>query len=146
MVVSRKKNMNIQCKINEPISSEQFVGLLKKSTLGERRPIDNSACMKGVVKNSNLIITAWDGAKLIGVARSVTDYHYACYLSDLAVDKEYQRSGVGKQLLALTQEQLYKECKLILIAAPDANSYYEYLGFSNNPRCWVLDREQSIIS
>ncbi len=138
--------MNIEYKINEPISSEQFVGLLKKSSLSERRPIDNPVCMEGVVKNSNLFVSAWYGTELIGVARSVTDFHYACYLSDLAVGKEYRKSGVGKRLLALTQEQLNEECKLILVAAPDANSYYEHLGFSNNPRCWVLNREKSIIS
>lgn len=102
--------------------------------------------MEGVVKNSNLVVSAWYGDELIGIARSVTDFHYACYLSDLAVDQKYQKSGVGKRLLALTQEQLNEECKLILVAAPDANSYYEHLGFENNPRCWILGREQKIIS
>ena len=138
--------MNIEYKINEPITSEQFVGLLKKSSLADRRPIHNSECMEGVVKNSNLVVSAWHGHELIGIARSVTDFHYACYLSDLAVDQKYQKNGVGKILLSLTQEQLNEECKLILVAAPDANSYYEHLGFENNPRCWVLGREQKIIS
>ncbi len=138
--------MNIEHKINEPITSEQFAELLVKSSLAERRPIHNSECMEGVVKNSNLVVSAWHGDELIGIARSVTDFHYACYLSDLAVDQKYQNSGVGKRLLVLTQEQLNEECKLILVAAPDASSYYEHLGFENNPRCWVLDREQKIIS
>ena len=138
--------MNIEYKINEPITSEKFVGLLEKSGLAERRPIHNSECMEGVVKNSNLIVSGWYGNELIGIARSVTDFHYACYLSDLAVDQRYQKNGVGKRLLVLTQEQLNEECNLILVAAPDANSYYEHLGFENNPRCWVLGREQKIIS
>ncbi len=138
--------MNIEYKINKPITSEQFVGLLERSRLAERRPIHNSECMEGVVKNSNLVVSAWCGDELIGIARSVTDFHYACYLSDLAVDQKYQKSGIGKRLLALTQEQLNEECKLILVAAPDANSYYEHLGFRNNSRCWVLGHEQKIIS
>ncbi len=138
--------MNIEYKINEPITSEKFVGLLEKSGLAERRPIHNSECMEGVVKNSNLIVSGWYGNELIGIARSVTDFHYACYLSDLAVDQRYQKNGVGKRLLVLTQEQLNEECNLILVAAPDANSYYEHLGFENNPRCWVLGREQKIPS
>ena len=138
--------MNIEYKINEPITSEQFVGLLVKSSLADRRPVHNSECMEGVVKNCNLIVSAWHGHELIGIARSVTDFHYACYLSDLAVDQKYQKNGVGKILLYLTQEQLNEECKLILVAAPDANTYYEHLGFKNNPRCWVLDRVQKIIS
>ena len=136
--------MNIEYKINTPITSEQFISVLKESSLAERRPIDNIECIKGMVENSNLIITAWDDNKLIGVARSVTDFNYACYLSDLAVDKKYQKNGIGKKLQELTQKQLGKECKLILIAAPNANAYYEHIGFTNNNRCWVLEREEKI--
>jgi len=138
--------MNIKYKINQAITSGQFIGLLNRSSLANRRPVQNSECMEGVIKNSNLIVTAWDDNELIGIARSVTDFHYACYLSDLAVDQKYQANGIGKKLLSLTQEQLNKACKLILVAAPDANSYYEHLGFENNPRCWILNREQKIIS
>lgn len=138
--------MSIEYKINEPIGTDQFVELLEASTLGERRPIDDRVCMEGILSNSNLIVSAWHSNRLVGIARSVTDFHYACYLSDLAVALEYQRSGIGKQLQILTQEQLGPKCKLILLAAPDANQYYEQLGFEHNPRCWVLDREQSIRS
>lgn len=74
----------------------------------------------------------------------MTDFHYACYLSDLAVHKTYQKKGIGRKLLSLTQEQLGPKCKLILIAAPAANAYYEHIGFTNNPGCWVLEREQNI--
>lgn len=136
--------MNIEYRINSSISVTQFIDLLRESTLGARRPIDDYECMEGMVKNSNLMITAWDGEKLIGIARSVTDFHYACYLSDLAVDKKYQNEGVGRRLQVLTQEELASKCKLILIAAPAANSYYEHIGFTNNQRCWVLERGQSI--
>ena len=136
--------MNIEYRINSSISVTQFIDLLRESTLGARRPIDDYECMEGMVKNSNLMITAWDGEKLIGIARSVTDFHYACYLSDLAVDKKYQNEGVGRKLQVLTQGQLASKCKLILIAAPAANSYYEHIGFTNNQRCWVLERGQSI--
>jgi predicted N-acetyltransferase YhbS len=100
--------------------------------------------MEGMVKNSNLMVTAWDDGALVGIARSMTDFHYACYLSDLAVHKKYQKKDIGKKLQALTQEQLGPRCKLILLAAPAANSYYEHIGFTNNQRCWVLDREQNI--
>ena len=98
--------MNIEYKINEIITTDQFIDLLKSSTLGERRPIEDRECMAGIVSNSNLTVSAWHNGKLIGIARSVTDFHYACYLSDLAVSKEHQKSGIGKQLQILTQEQL----------------------------------------
>lgn len=139
-----KINMDISYKINTAISTDQFIELLQLSTLAERRPVDDYECMEGMINNSNLIVSAWVGDKLVGIARSMTDFHYACYLSDLAVDKDYQHCGIGKQLQILTQEQLGAKCKLILIAAPDANSYYQHINFSNNPRCWVLEREQNI--
>lgn len=131
--------MAIDFTVNAPVTTNQFIGLLEDSTLGERRPIEDRACMKGMVANANLIVSAWDGSELVGIARSVTDFHYACYLSDLAVHKAYQRSGIGKRLQALTQEQLGPRCKLILIAAPDADAYYARIGFTRNERCWVLE-------
>lgn len=136
--------MNIEYKINALVSTEQFIGLLRESSLGERRPIDDHECMEGMVKNSNLIITAWHDNKLVGIARSMTDFHYACYLSDLAVDIKYQKEGIGKELQNITQEQLGPKCKLILVSAPNANSYYKHIGFTNNQRCWILERNQNI--
>jgi len=136
--------MNIEYKVNAAVSAEQFVELLKASTLGERRPIEDHGCMKGMVNNSNLMVSAWIDGKLVGIARSMTDFHYACYLSDLAVDKSYQNKGIGKKLQVLTQEQLGARCKLILIASPAANSYYTHAGYENNPRCWVLGRDKQI--
>jgi GNAT superfamily N-acetyltransferase len=141
-----KENMNIEYKINEPVTGKQFITLLEASTLGERRPIEDHDCMEGMIANSNLTVSAWHNGNLVGIARSVTDFHYACYLSDLAVSKEYQKSGIGKHLQMITQQQLGSKCKLILIAAPAANQYYEHLGFTNNRRCWVLPRESSISS
>jgi len=138
--------MRIDYKTNVPVSTDQFIGLLRESTLGERRPVDDRECMKGMVENSNLVVTAWDGEDLVGIARSMTDFHYACYLSDLAVDIKYQNGGIGKKLQVITQENLGPKCKLILLAAPTANSYYEHIGFTNNQRCWVLEREHSISS
>ena len=137
--------MNIEYKINEPVSTDQFIDLLKTSTLGERRPLEDRQCLEGMLLNSNLIVSAWHNDQLVGIARSITDFHYACYLSDLAVSLEQQKSGIGKQLQILTQAQLGPRCKLILIAAPAANKYYEHIGFNNNPRCWVLERESSIV-
>lgn len=136
--------MTIEYKINKPITTNQFIELLDNSTLGERRPTDDKHCMAGMISNSNLTVSAWENEKLVGIARSVTDFHYACYLSDLAVSKTYQKLGIGKQLQILTQKQLGPKCKLILIAAPAANQYYEHIGFNHNPRCWILEPESNI--
>lgn len=138
--------MSIVYKINEPISVDQFIDVLNESTLADRRPIEDRECIEGMISNSNLTVSAWASGRLVGIARCVTDFHYACYLSDLAVSRNYQNLGIGKKLQVITQQQLGPRCKLILIAAPAANSYYERIGFSNNPRCWVLERESSIHS
>ena len=136
--------MTIEYRINAPVSADQFIDLLTRSTLAERRPIHDRICIEGMLANSNLIVSAWEADHLIGIARSMTDFHYACYLSDLAVCQIHQQRGIGKQLQTLTQNQLGPYCKLILIAAPAANAYYEHIGFTNNPRCWVLDRTERI--
>ncbi len=136
--------MPIDYKVNAPIGTDAFIALLHASTLAQRRPVDDRACMDGMVEHANLMITAWDGDKLVGIARSMTDFHYACYLSDLAVHGDYQRQGIGKALLRRTQEQLGPQCKLILLAAPAANDYYSHIGFAHNPRCWILDSERKI--
>ena len=136
--------MSIEYKINAPVSTEQFIDLLTRSTLGERRPLHDQECMAGMLANSNLIVSAWASGQLVGIARSITDFHYACYLSDLAVCQAHQRSGIGKQLQILTQSQLGPHCKLILLAAPAATTYYGHIGFRNNPQCWILERDASI--
>ncbi len=136
--------MAIEYRINHPLSADLFIDVLKRSTLSARRPVDDQACMEGMVKNSNLQVSAWDSDRLVGIARALTDFHYACYLSDLAVDVAYQGHGIGSRLQSLVQQQLGPHCKLIVISAPAANAYYEQLGYLNNPRCWVLPREQTI--
>lgn len=136
--------MEITYKTNATITTEQFLGLLKESTLGERRPIEDYECIHGMLKNSNLVVSAWHKNKLIGIARSLTDFHYACYLSDLAVSKKYQKIGIGKALQEKTQVKLGSKCRIILVAAPDANLYYEHIGFNNNEMCWILERNQKI--
>jgi predicted N-acetyltransferase YhbS len=123
---------------NRRITAEEFVDVLRRSTLGERRPLSDRECIDGMVTNASLTITAWDGEKLVGVSRSVTDFHYACYLSDLAVDVAYQRAGIGRELIRLTKEQLGPRCKIRLLAAPASAEYYPKIGFVKNERCWEL--------
>ena len=120
------------------IDVTDFIDLLKRSTLAERRPIDDLQCLKGMIENSNLVVSAWDKERLVGIARSMTDFHYACYLSDLAVDVDYQQKGIGIKLQQLTQERLGPHCKVILISAPAANDYYPALGYQLSERCWIL--------
>lgn len=136
--------MKIEYRVNEAVTVDEFIQVLNRSELGERRPVHDRECISGMLNNCNLIVTARSGGGLVGVARSVTDFHYACYLSDLAVDKEYQGLGIGIELQRLTQAKLGQHCKLILIAAPKANEYYPKIGYVNNKNCWLVGKNQKI--
>jgi ribosomal protein S18 acetylase RimI-like enzyme len=125
---------------NATISAEQAIDLYIRSTLGERRPVDNLNTFEAMLKNANLTITAWDGDNLIGIARTLTDFSYVAYLADLAVDQQYQRMGIGKRLIEETQSHLGPDCMIVLLAAPKANEYYEHIGFEHNPRAWTLKK------
>lgn len=127
------------------ISVEQFISVLQRSTLGARRPLHDRECLTGMLQHSNLLATCWDGEVLVGVARSVTDFHYCCYLSDLAVDTAYQKQGIGRLLIDHTQGRLGPQAKIILLSAPAAVDYYPHIGFERHPSAWVLAREKRVL-
>ena len=122
------------------ISAAQAIDLYIRSSLGERRPIDNLQTFESMLKHANLTITAWDGDQLIGISRSLTDFSYVAYLADLAVDQKYQRQGIGKKLVDETKIRLGPDCMIVLLAAPKANDYYQHIGFEHNPRAWTLKK------
>lgn len=130
--------MQISYRDNAVISVEQALDLYNRSTLGERRPVDRPDVFDGMLKNADISITAWHDNRLVGIARSLTDYTYVAYLADLAVDAEYQHRGIGSQLIAETKDRIEPHCMIVLLAAPNANEYYEKVGFEHNPRAWVL--------
>jgi len=130
--------MNIIYEVKEKISSKVFIDILKRSTLGERRPIDNEKCIQGMLDHADILVVAMDGEKNVGVARAISDFNYASYLSDLAVDKAYQKRGIGQGLIAKVKEQLEVGCKIILLSAPDAVGYYPKVGFVGHDSAWVL--------
>lgn len=136
--------MSIQYHADRPLTADEFIDVLKRSTLGERRPVDDRACIQAMLDHANLLCTAWDGAKLVGVARSVTDFAYCCYLSDLAIDETYQRQGIGRGLIAQIQSRLGPKAKLVLLAAPKAVDYYPKLGFQAHPSAWVIESTRSL--
>jgi GNAT superfamily N-acetyltransferase len=130
--------VSINYATDRTITDAQFIDVLRRSTLAERRPVDDPQCIAAMLKHGNLLCTAWEGEKLIGVARSVTDFEYCCYLSDLAVDTAYQKHGIGRELIRLTQSKLGTKAKLILLAAPKAEAYYPKIGFDPHRSAWLI--------
>ncbi|PTY00055.1 GNAT family N-acetyltransferase [Verrucomicrobia bacterium LW23] len=125
---------------SRPITAAQFADVLGRTTLGIRRPLHDPARLEEMLRHGNLLCTAWHGPRLVGVARSLTDFVFCCYLSDLAVDEAYQRCGIGRGLLRLIQSRLGPEAKLILLAAPGAESYYPHIGFHGRDSYWIESR------
>ena len=128
----------VNYKIENDLSPEEFKLVLINSTLGERRPVNDDERIKKMVENSNLIITARHEGKLIGVARSLTDFVYCTYLSDLAVDEKYQKRGIGKELIRQIKYASPK-AKLILLSAPKAINYYPKIGMTRHDNCFYID-------
>lgn len=130
--------MNITYLDEAKLTVEAAIELYRRSTLGERRPLDRPDIFAGMINNASLTVTAWDGERLVGIARTLTDFTYVAYLADLAVDRDYQQRGIGKRLIQETRQRLGSECMIVLLAAPKAQDYYPKLGFEPNPRGWML--------
>ena len=130
--------MKIEYDYRRTIDENEFVDLLRRSTLAERRPVNDSTAIKAMLEHANLLCTAWAGEKLVGVARSLTDFEFCCYLSDLAVDQAYQKQGIGRELIGLTRSRLGSRAKIILLSAPKAEAYYPRIGFEAHHSAWVL--------
>ena len=127
------------------LSPDDFIDVLRRSTLSERRPVEDRNTIQGMLANADIILTArWDG-RLVGVSRTITDFSYCTYLSDLAVDQEFQRQGIGKELIRQTHEAAGLHTALILLSAPKAATYYPHIGMTKHESCWTIpiDMERS---
>lgn len=127
------------------IDAAQFVDLLERAGLAARRPVADAEAIAQMLAHADLTVTAWHDGRLIGVARSVTDFAYCCYLSDLAVDRAYHQQGIGRRLIDLTQQQLGPRCTLMLLAAPAAVDYYPHIGFTQHSSAWILRRDERVL-
>ncbi|MDV2685542.1 GNAT family N-acetyltransferase [Alkalihalophilus lindianensis] len=129
----------ITYKENQRISPEQLAEVFFQSTI--KRPYTDLTRLKKMIEASPLLITAWDDGKLVGVARSLTDFSYCCYLSDLAVREDYQRKGIGEELIKRTKEAIGPTCSLVLLSAPDALDYYPKVGFKKADHAFFIQRD-----
>jgi ribosomal protein S18 acetylase RimI-like enzyme len=117
-----------------------FQAVLRRSGLAARRPADDLARLGEMLRNADLVVTARDGKRLVGVSRAITDFAYCCYLSDLAVDEAYQRQGIGRRLIEKTRKAAGETCTLILLSAPAAADYYGHVGMTRAENCWTWPR------
>ena len=132
--------MKISYLINPDLKPKEVSALFTNS--GIKRPAKDIPRIKRMIKNANLTICAMDGKNLVGILRAVTDFSYCCYVSDLAVDKKYQRLGIGKKLLKAAQKTLGNQVMILLLSAPEADSFYSHIGMENIQNAWKIARKR----
>ena len=133
-------NKHLSYRVNAQLDAAEVAELFRDS--GIRRPVDDIPRIEKLLENANLIVTAWDGARLVGISRSLTDFSFCLYLSDLAVAKAYQKQGIGKELIRLTQECVGEQVMVLLLAAPAAKDYYGPVGFEKVDNGWIINRKR----
>lgn len=129
--------MAITYRLGNDLDLDAVIDVYRDSTLGERRPVDDRGRMEKMLDQANLVVSAWDGEMLVGISRSITDFAYATYLSDLAVRVVHQRKGIGKELIRRTRAEAPR-ATVILLSAPAATGYYPRIGMTQHPSAWVL--------
>jgi ribosomal protein S18 acetylase RimI-like enzyme len=134
----------IRYQTGNDLELDQVIDLYRASTLGVRRPIDDRERFAAMLKNANLVITAWEGDVLVGISRCMTDFNFFTYLADLVVRESHQRRGIGKELMRLTQKHSGPKTSILLLAAPAAETYYPHVGFEHAPQAWLLKPGDSI--
>lgn len=128
-------------RVENRLDPEEFLDVLRCSGLAARRPVDEPDRIRGMVENANLTVTARDSdGLLIGVARSLTDFAYCCYLSDLAVDVAWQKKGIGRELIRRTRDSIHPKALLLLLSAPAAMDYYPRIGMEKLDTCFAFRR------
>ncbi len=132
--------MQIDYALEKSLTSAEFIDVLQRSTLAERRPVDQPETIAGMLKSAQVIYTARHNGLLVGVSRAITDFAYCTYLSDLAVDAEFQKQGIGRELIRLTHEAAGVKTMLVLLAAPKAVNYYPHIGMTKHDSCWIIPR------
>ena len=130
--------MIIHYREDAALEAEQLAELFRNS--GIRRPTEDLGRLRLMIDNSNLIVTAWHEGRLVGIARALTDFSWCCYLSDLAVDLDYQRRGIGRELVRLVGARTGEMCSLILNSAPGAMEYYPKIGLEAIENGWMIKR------
>lgn len=132
--------MGITYALEPDLAAEAFRDVLIASTLGERRPVDDLPRLERMLRQADVVATARDAGRLVGVSRAITDFAYCCYLSDLAVDAAWQRQGIGRRLIEETHAAAGPSTTLLLVAAPAAEAYYPRIGLRHVPSCWSIPR------
>ena len=139
---------NLRFSLEPDLSADAFIGILESSGLAERRPVAHRDRIEAMLRHADIIVTARDperdpnrGGRLVGVSRAIADFGFCCYLSDLAVERDYQRRGIGRALIERTWDAAGRHTTLILLSAPAAVGYYPRIGMTKHDACFIYPRQ-----
>ena len=135
----------IEYRYDSDLDLASVIELYRDSTLGERRPIDDEGIVVDMLSHANLMVSAWDGQSMVGIARTLTDFSCVGYLADLAVRASHQKRGIGTELIKRTRELMGPRSMLVLLAAPKAVDYYPKIGFARHGSAWVLRKADPLV-
>ena len=134
--------MPVRFTLEGDLAADEFIDVLNRSTLAERRPVQEPGTIDAMLRGADIVVTARTGhGHLVGISRAITDWAYCTYLSDLAVDTSFQRQGIGRELIDRTHETAGRNTTLILLAAPLATDYYAHIGMTAHDSCWLIPRQ-----
>jgi ribosomal protein S18 acetylase RimI-like enzyme len=134
--------VNLEYKINDNCMVSEVEEVFIRS--GIRRPVGDLDRIQRMIDNADEIITVREGSELVGFLRAITDYSYCCYISDIAVDTDYQGLGIGKELIRILKDKLGEdEIQYVLTSAPKAVGFYERVGFERADKAFVIKRKRN---
>jgi len=133
----------IDYQLDPDLSAQEFIDVLVRSTLAERRPVNDLPTISKMLAHADVIVTARQDGRLVGVSRAISDFSFCTYLSDLAVDAAFQGRGIGRELIRRTHEAAGLATMLILLSAPKAQTYYPHVGMTRHESCWTIPRQLS---
>lgn len=133
--------MNTVYAREENLGADAYIEVVRSS--GLVRPIDDRGRIERMLAHANLIVTARQDGRLIGLARSLTDFCFCCYLSDLAVAKDCQGQGIGRRLIEETRLAAGGDgTTILLLSAPGAMTFYRGIAMPQADNCFLYRRQR----
>jgi GNAT superfamily N-acetyltransferase len=137
-LITKGRHEMIEYDVEPELTVDEFIDVLIRSTLAERRPISDRDRIAKMLAHADIIVIARCDGRIVGVSRAISDFSYCTYLSDLAVDKAFQRQGIGRELIRRTHDAAGVATRLILLSAPNAQTYYPHIGMTMHDSCWII--------
>ncbi len=134
------QNFRFEVKTSSELDAQDILKLFEQA--GISKPNWSIDRMQRALKGSSVIVTAWNENELIGFGNAITDFAWIAYLSQLAVNPQFQGMGVGRKLLDLMRSELGEEVTLVVHSAEKASDFYQRAGFEPYSNVFRIPRKR----